>query len=190
TLAPVVQLAQARTLLAQGQLTEAINQVEPLVATLQASERYRLVLEALLVQTLIYQAQEETDQAIKTLERALKLGEPAGYLRSFLDEGSALLPLLQTLKGRGTGSLYAQQLSTLLEAQTQQSMPQPLIEPLSERELEILTLIADGLANRQIAEQLYLTVGTVKWHLNNIYGKLGVRRRTQAVARARELQLL
>jgi LuxR family maltose regulon positive regulatory protein len=66
----------------------------------------------------------------------------------------------------------------------------PLIEPLSERELELLRLIAAGLSNSQMAETLVVTVGTIKWHLNNIYGKLDVRSRTQAVARARELQLL
>jgi LuxR family maltose regulon positive regulatory protein len=68
--------------------------------------------------------------------------------------------------------------------------PQPLIEPLSERELEILGLIAAGMSNQQIADELIISVGTVKWHLNNIYGKLGVRRRTQAVAHARALRLL
>jgi LuxR family maltose regulon positive regulatory protein len=68
--------------------------------------------------------------------------------------------------------------------------PQPLIEPLSERELEILGLIAAGMSNKQIADELVISVGTVKWHLNNIYGKLGVRSRTQAVAHARALKLL
>ena len=68
--------------------------------------------------------------------------------------------------------------------------PSPLVEPLSERELEVLGLVAQGLTNREIAERLFITVGTVKTHVHNIYGKLGVRGRTQAAARARELELL
>jgi LuxR family maltose regulon positive regulatory protein len=150
------------------------------------------------------------DQALITLERALTLAEPEGYIHLFLDEGAPMAKLLIRMKAEGGtpswGQVMKGYINKILMAWEKSKqkfhpsspaprssggvIPHPLIEPLSERELELLRLIAAGMSNSEMAEALVVTVGTVKWHLNNIYGKLDVRSRTQAVARARELQLL
>ena len=137
--------------------------------------------------------------ALASLQEALSLAEPEGYVRVFLDVGVTMGELLDAfIQGRGAPQaqwIYANKLQAALRAEAgeQRGIAAPgsqLIEPLSEREVEVLGLIAAGLSNREIAERLVLAVSTVKSHVNNIYRKLGVSKRTQAVARARELDLL
>jgi LuxR family maltose regulon positive regulatory protein len=127
-----------------------------------------------------------------SLERALTLAEPEGYVRLFIGEGPPMARLLAEAADRGVMADYAGRLLSVFDGESQIASPdsQPLIEPLSDRELEVLHLIAQGLSNREIAERLYLALSTVKGHNRVIYGKLGVQRRTEAVARARELGLL
>jgi LuxR family maltose regulon positive regulatory protein len=133
---------------------------------------------------------------------ALALGEPEGYVRTFVDEGPAMVVLLcETLEARQRGRLepankvpvhYFRKLIAVLErdaTDTALSATGPL-EPLSERELEVLQLIAVGKSNRRIATELFVSVGTVKTHINNVYRKLDAQSRTHAVARARELDLI
>ncbi len=152
---------------------------------------------------LVFSVQGETDQAFVHLEKALSIGEPEGYIRIFVDEGPPMARLLyQALSrdtaGHDTVTGYARRLlAAFPDLEPEQAVPpnaQPpesdLIEPLSERELEVLALLAEGLTNREIASRLYLALNTVKAHTRNIYGKLGVHSRTQAVARARTLGLL
>ena len=160
--------------------------------SLEQSERTGSLLRVLVLQALAYQQYDDFTQAMHTLQKALFLAEPEGYVRLFLDEGPAIAALLRLVVAQGPASAYVDTLLAAFEAPSTRpsAISQPLIEPLSERELEILGLIAAGMSNRQIADELVLSVGTVKWHLNNIYGKLGVRSRTQAVAQARELNLL
>lgn len=135
------------------------------------------------------------------LEQALTLAKPGGYVRIFVDEGPPLAHLLYEAATRGIGPAYVQRLLAAFpvtepepepvpSAESQHSANAELIEPLSERELEVLHLIADGLTNSEIATRLFLTVNTVKAHNHNIYGKLGVNTRTKAVATARGLGLL
>ena len=133
------------------------------------------------------------------LERALSLAEPEGYVRTFVDEGAPMAALLRRAASRGVAPAYVSKLLDALEAEapmrrgsTGPASPvaQPLEEPLSERELEVLRLVVDGLSNRDIAQELVLATGTVKKHINNIFTKLNVRSRTQAVSQARELTLL
>jgi LuxR family maltose regulon positive regulatory protein len=158
-----------------------------------------------------------SDPAFTALEEALSLAEPGGYVRVFLDEGQSMrLLLAQWLAYASAGSLrdYAIRLLAHFDAEPHviaaaqeiaspagdpstsyvvsliEPSGQALVEPLSERELEVLRLVADGLSNREIADALILAVGTVKAHVHNIYGKLDVQSRTQAVARAREIKLL
>jgi LuxR family maltose regulon positive regulatory protein len=134
--------------------------------------------------------------------QALALGEPEGYVRTFVDEGSPRAELLsEVLEAQQRGRLdslrrvpahYLRKLLVALERDASgAALPAPgLPEPLSERELEVLQLIAAGKTNRRIATELFVSVGTVKTHLNNLYRKLDAHSRTQALARARELNLL
>ena len=146
-------------------------------------------------------AAPDPNQALEFLVEALSLAEPEGFVRVFLDQGPRLAQLLAQIAKLQVESRiksYAQRLLAQMtpgQAPTEDVQPgtrtlQPLIEPLSERELRVLQLVASGMSNRETAQELYVTVGTIKKHLNNIFGKLGVNSRTQAVARARELNLL
>lgn len=112
-------------------------------------------------------------------------------MRTFLDEGPAIGSLLRQMQGQdGLPAVYLHRLLAAFTSQEGGAPSQPLAEPLSRRELEVLRLVAQGYSNQQIARELVFTVGTAKKHMEHIMGKLGVRNRTEAVARARELQLL
>ncbi len=143
---------------------------------------------------MAYRALGQTEPALNALENALSVAEPAGYLRRFVDEGQPLIDLLQLALARKITPGYTRRLLAACKAEqvrlTTQDEAQPLAEPLTERELEILNLIAAGLSNKAIAETLFITVGTVKRHSMNIYGKLDVNSRTQATVKARELNLI
>ena len=133
---------------------------------------------------------------MQLLGDALALAEPGGFIRIFVDEGLPMAELLSEATTEGMMPGYIGKLLVVFETEEQkhagESSPssQPLIEPLSKRELEVLNLIAQGLSNREISERLFLALSSVKGHNRNIFGKLGVHRRTEAVARARELGLL
>jgi LuxR family maltose regulon positive regulatory protein len=152
------------------------------------------LLEILVLQAMAHHLHRQTNEAMTTLEQALELAEPETYTRLFIDAGRPMAELLQKRKAEDGG--MKQYIDKLLSAFDNKNfhpsslLPQPLLDPLSERELELLQLIAAGMSNQEVAADLVLTVGTVKWHLSNIYSKLGVSSRTQAVARARELRLL
>jgi ATP/maltotriose-dependent transcriptional regulator MalT len=147
---------------------------------------------------LVFSVQGETDQAIVYLEKALSIGEPEGYVRIFVDEGSPMASLLYKALSRGVAPDYVRRLLAAFPVdepeQTDPSKSQvpksELVEPLSEREIEVLQLIAEGLTNPEIAARLYLSLNTVKVHTRNIYGKLGVNNRTQAGTRAKALGIL
>ena len=108
----------------------------------------------------------------------------------FSDEGKPVVPLLHQAAAQRIAPEYIARLLAALGSSRGEMPADLLLDPLSERELEILRLIATGVSNKDLAAKLVLTVGTVKWHLNNIYSKLGVRSRTQAVAKARDLGLI
>ena len=155
------------------------------------------VIEILVLQALAHEAQGDSPSALVPLDRALTLAEPEGYFRMFVDEGRPMAGLLSDAAARGITPDYTARLLAALEAEEQKgedesNLPptQSLYEPMSQRELEVLRLIAQGLSNREISERLFLAVITVKGHNRNIFRKLQVRRRTEAVARARELGLL
>jgi LuxR family maltose regulon positive regulatory protein len=155
------------------------------------------VIEILVLQALAYEAQGNTQSALKSLERALTLAEPEGYVRIFVDEGLPIAQLLTEITSRGIMTGYTGKLLAILKEETRQranssDLPtiQPLIEPLSQRELEVLRLVAQGFSNREISERLFLALPTVKGYNRTIFNKLQVHRRTEAVARAREFDLL
>jgi LuxR family maltose regulon positive regulatory protein len=189
----VESLTRARLLVTQDKPAEALALLAPLLKRAEETERTGRVLEILVLQALAFQAQGDLTEAIVALEKALSLAEPEGepksYIRLFLDEGAPMAKLLDQAAVRDVAPNHVDKLLAAFSTAKQRAAP-PLVESLSDRELEVLHLIAAGLSNQQIAAELVLTVGTVKWHLNNIYSKLGVNSRTQAVARARELRLL
>ncbi|MCA9979693.1 MAG: response regulator transcription factor [Anaerolineales bacterium] len=132
------------------------------------------------------------DTAVSLLARALALAEPEGYYQLFVDEGAALAALLQALLLAESGqAAYIRRLLAALGVDSaEKSANALLIDPLSERELEILALIVAGRKNKEIAEELIISVNTVLYHTKNIYGKLGVNKRALAIAKVRELGLL
>jgi LuxR family maltose regulon positive regulatory protein len=168
-------------------------------------------IQVLIMRSLALEQGGQTALALEALTQALALAEPGGYLRTFADCGIPMARLLRQLNSRGIQSDYVDKLLQAFEPTASECEPLPgtwmsvpplettteaaaqtqtLIEPLSEREREVLALIAQGLTNREVGERLYISQGTVKAHTSNIYGKLGVRNRTKAVIRAQELGLL
>jgi len=188
----VEQLTQARLLIAQDKPDAALAILATLLETVEEAGRTGCVLEVLALQAIARHVQNQTVQAVTILEKAILLAEPEGYCRLFIDAGPALADLLNRPALADIAPNYIRELLAAfpLPAKSVQDAELQLIDPLSDRELELLRLIAGGMSNREVAEELVLTVGTVKWHLSNIYSKLGVSSRTQAVAQARELQLL
>jgi LuxR family maltose regulon positive regulatory protein len=189
------QITLARVYLAQGSSDEALHLLARLAEEAEAGGRFGHLVQILAAQAVARQ-QGDTAGALVALEQALAIGQREGYVRAFLDLGEPMAALLQTAARRG---VTPDHVSRLLDAfgPTQEITappPQPgtpsLVEPLTERELEVLQLIGEGYSNRQIAEALVITINTVKKHASSSYGKLGVRSRTQAVARAQELGLL
>jgi LuxR family maltose regulon positive regulatory protein len=159
------------------------------------AERWGLSERALglyILRALAFHAQDDVAQGTAALDRALSLAEPAGYVRPFVDEGEPMAQLLYRAAAQGIAPEYAGRLLAAFPA-VERAAREPqaqMVEPLSERELEVLHLVAEGLSNQEVAHRLSISVRTVKWHTGNIYGKLGVKNRTQAVARARSLGVL
>lgn len=205
-----IYLTLARVAIAQQRHEEALQLLDRLEQA--AAERTGSLIEIMALQALALQASGKTEQALHKLAAALKRAEPEGYVRIFVDEGEAMTRLLtRLLKTQWPGSAgllrdvspsYVKRLLEAAEADRKQlhDEPQrplastasetPLVEPLSDREREVLRLIAAGLSNQEIASRLVLALSTVKTHTKSIYWKLNAKSRTQAVARARELNLL
>ena len=183
--------SQARVHLAEGDSASALAILERLCQ--QAKDQPDERLKVAVLQAIAYQANGELDKALQALRDALMLAEPDGFMRIFLDEGAVMAQLLSDAMAQGMMPGYVSKLLAVFEAEKQESdlpLPQALIDPLSERELEVLALVAAGLKNKEIAEQLFISLNTVLYHIKNIYDKLGVRKRTLAIIKARELDLL
>jgi LuxR family transcriptional regulator, maltose regulon positive regulatory protein len=201
----LASVAHARVLIAQHNFDRAIPVLEKLQTQCEASGEMRTLIEVLALLTLARQGQGNSAQAGIALENALSLAEPEGYVRTFVDMGEPMRMLISELRSKKQANDENQPLATytdgLLAAfpvMPPVTNPKPeslnhksdLVETLSEREKAVLQLIAEGLSNQEIAERLIVTVNTVKTHINNIFGKLNVTSRTQAIARAREFNLL
>jgi LuxR family maltose regulon positive regulatory protein len=202
----------ARVLLARYLSDHVIDSISEVIGLLerllQAAEKRGgkgSVIEILVLQAISYHAQGDLPAALLPLQRALELAEPEGYIRMFLDEGSSMMQLLREASERKIMPDYTDKLLAAFEGEKRKNEDQPdhsstppeghrdgepLIEPLSQRELEILKLIAQGLSNREIGERLFLALDTVKGYNRKIFDKLQVQSRTEAVARARDLGLL
>ena len=190
-------LGQARVRLAQGDAPAALAALEPWRRQVEARGWQDERLKVMVLQAVAHQAHGEKDKAVQVLGDALALAEPGGFIRIFVDEGAPIAQLLSEAAAQGLRPDYIGKLLAVFQAEAQQTevkshLPaaQPLIEPLSQRELEVLQLMAQGLSNGGISERLFLALSTIKGHNQKIFDKLQVQRRTEAVARARDLGLL
>lgn len=185
-------LTLARLRIVQGRLDAAAVMLRKLIGIAEAGGLTGCVIEILALQARIFLEQAQIAQAMIALTRALSLGEPEGYLRVFVDEGAHMAALLRQAQIRDVAPAYVAMLLSACGSEPQAASPATsvLVDPLSARELELLRLLAAGLSAAEIAAQLFITAGTARNHLKNIYGKLDVHNRLQAVERARALRLL
>lgn len=182
--------AQARVLLAEGEPLAAAALLKPL-RTKAATRGWRdETLRLAVLEAAACHSCGDAAQALEALGVALALAEPGGSVRVFLDEGLPMKQLLHGPAARALAPEYTRRLLAAFAPPAKRAAPPAAIDALSERELEVLRHIAEGRTDREIAERLFLSLYTVKVHARNIYGKLGVNKRTQAVARARELGML
>jgi LuxR family maltose regulon positive regulatory protein len=191
-------LSRARVLLAQGDPGAALAALEPLRRQMEAKNWADERLRVLALQAVALHLGGDASQAGQVLSEALALAEPGGFIRLFVDEGAPMAELLCAAAGQGAATGYVRRLLAAFqdEASKAERSPTPaagavsLAEPLSPRELEVLRLVAQGLSNQEIGRRLFLALDTVKGHNRRIFEKLQVQRRTEAIARARELGLL
>jgi LuxR family maltose regulon positive regulatory protein len=194
TLARVI-IAQYRSDGIDCSIQEAIRLLERLLKAADDGGRAGSAIEILILQSLAYEAQGNISLAITPLKRALTLGAPEGYFQIFVDEGPPMARLLYESLSNDVEPTHPRRLLAafpdveLEKTDTTKSQTE-LIEPLSDRELEVLQLIAEGLTNKEVADQLFISLHTVKIHARNIYAKLGVKNRTQAVTRGKALGIL
>jgi len=197
----VEHLTLARVLIAQNQADDALGLLKRLRQAAEAGGRFLRVLETRVLEALALHAQRKTDAALEVLEEALRQAEPEGLIRVFVEEG---LPMARLLYLATTQEIVPDFAHTLLEVFTETTemrnvgarkreraaIPSDLIEPLTDRELEVLALIAEELSNQEISDRLFISINTVKTHVRNVYGKLGASRRSQAVGQAQALGIL
>jgi LuxR family maltose regulon positive regulatory protein len=192
-----IPLSQARVKLVRGDAAAALVLLEPIRGHMDAKCWHDERLKLMIMQALALHAQGDMDDAMHHLGDALALAQPGGFIRIFVDEGPRMTSLLSEAAANGIMPDYVAQLQTAFEAEERKSEVesdphhfQGLVEPLSRRELEVLRLVAQGLSNQEISERLFLALSTVKGHNLKIFEKLQAKRRTEAIARARELGLL
>ena len=186
-------LSQARVHLARGDASGALAVLETFRQQVEAKGWKDEQLKGMILQAIAYQMDGNMDRAMQVLRQALALAEPGGFIRIFVDEGEWMAQLLAEAGTEGITPAYVDTLRNALKAEEQKpggERSRSLAEPLSQRELEVLQLIAQGLSNDEIGKRLFLALDTVKGHNRRIYDKLQVQRRTEAVARARQLGLL
>jgi LuxR family maltose regulon positive regulatory protein len=192
-------LIVARILLLRGETGTALDLLAALLAMAERTGRHQSVVQILVLESLARNAQGERESALAPLRRALSLAEPGGFVRTFVDEGPELAGLIRQAAPGAVSPDYARRLAEAFgpdgRVPTAATPPPPppvqnLPEPLSDREVEVLRLIATGLSNADAGRKLFIAPSTVKKHLENIYAKLGTRNRTQAIARAREAGVL
>jgi len=184
---PLLGLTQARLLLAQN---EKAAVAEQLAARYEMAARAGWQFGVIEVRVLQALAAPTPNEALAFLADALALAEPAGCVRTFIDKGEPLAALLREDAARSVAPEYVRKLLAAFPHIPPHPHTPTLIEPLSDRELDVLHLLADGQTNQEIAQALCVSVNTVKTHLKNIYGKLGVHDRREAVARAKKLRLV
>jgi LuxR family maltose regulon positive regulatory protein len=200
-----IPLFQARVLIAQKDPSAALKILEPMQQEMEVKGLLDRLFRVMALESIVLYEIGEKEKAAELLDEVLARAEPEGFIRLFVDEGDAMAELLSAAAAQGIRPDYVGKLLAAFEAEKQKSeykpdlaphLPEghrdgePLIEPLSQRELKILQLIAQGLSNREIGERLFLALDTIKGHNRKIFDKLQVQSRTEAIARARELGLL
>jgi len=190
------QLVLARAFILERRTGEALQLLDTLLDQARQLDRTDLLIEIQILRALAFQHAGDDDQASDVFAEALTLAEPGGYVRIFLDEGEPVTRLLHQAALRALTPAYVAKLLAAsgepanMERRVKPPHTYALIEPLSEREQEVLRLLSRGLSNPEIARELYIAVSTVRTHCKNIYGKLGVCRRWDAVLRAQELGVI
>jgi LuxR family maltose regulon positive regulatory protein len=185
---------KARMSLRQGKPEEALAELEQALDELQGKATYNTA-RIYALQALAYQAKGKSEQSLTALQQALVLGEPENRVACFVREGAEMERLLRVAQAKGLAPQFIARLLASFEARRQaepvsQFQKQTLVEPLTARELEVLKLLAQGCADKQIAERLVISRETVHKHLKNVYEKLDVHSRTEAIARGHEVGLL
>lgn len=184
-------LMQARLLQALGRQDEVAHTLKPWLNKWKDKGKLNSLIEGTVLLAIAYWTQGKTEQALAELKKALYFGEPEGYYSTFLIEGRPVQTMLATLVNQGFSLEIGHLIREVTEPTTQSAgETQPLLEPLSLREIEILELIDQGLSNQEIGDKLYLSVNTVKWHCSNLFGKLGVKNRTKAVNKGKLLGII
>jgi LuxR family maltose regulon positive regulatory protein len=185
-----------RALIAQNRLNKAWEVLARPLEKAEEAIAMSFVIKMLVLKALILRGFNKVDQAVITLERALSLAEPEGFVRTFLDEGEPVGKLLRKAVARGAAVDYGSGLLAALEEETEiqiqmgRTIVRPLVDPLSERELEVMRLLTTHLSSTDIARELTISVNTVRTHIKNIYSKLDVHSREEAVQKAEKLHLL
>jgi LuxR family maltose regulon positive regulatory protein len=188
---------RARVLIRQANPGAALEVLEPLRQQAETKGSGRRLLDVMAVQSVALHAGGDEEKAVDLLGKVLAQVEPDGFIRLFVDEGAQMAELLSVAAARGIRTDYIHKLLAAFTVEPQEHKPIPsvpagpsLVEPLSPRELEVLRLIAQGLSNQEIGQKLFLALDTVKGHNRRIFEKLQVQRRTEAIARARELGII
>ncbi|NDJ52870.1 MAG: tetratricopeptide repeat protein [Chloroflexi bacterium] len=183
-------LTYARAMLATGEDEAAHDWLSQLEAFTRERSLQRWLLTTSILQAMLAERQRDRARTRQMQARAVRIAAPEQYIRAFLDEGEPLLRLLPTV--RQEAPIFVDTVLDMadLDENAWLLSAQPLDEPLSERELEVMQLITDGLSNKEIADRLVIAVSTVKRHINNVYGKLNAQSRAQAIAKARSLGLV
>ena len=183
-------LTLARVLTADERVDPAVDLLDRLAHAAEEGQRFGTLIEIRVVQALAYQLRGDQEPALTSLQAALTLAEPEGYVRTFVDEGPPMAGLLKAAADQGIASRYAGRLLAAFPTSPRPSAAPGLVEPLSDREQDVLRLLGTDLSGPEIARELVVSLNTVRSHTKSIYTKLGVNTRRTAVRRAQELGLL
>jgi LuxR family maltose regulon positive regulatory protein len=190
------ELTLARVFFVRGDIAQALSRVDSTLGKAEVAGRMETVIEAHILKAQLLEAAGDPEAGLGLIGEAIELAESEGFVRPFLKEGKRVKDLLLQLRQKKIPAHIMSYCARLLEgfgetiSSSRDCLPDGLVEPLSEREMEVLQLISDGLSNPEIAERLYVSVNTLRAHTSHIFQKLAVHNRMQAVNRARQIGLL